>query len=163
MTQKTDVIILGLGNILLKDEGFGVHFMRWFCGRFELPEGVDFVDGGTLGYGLLDLITSCSYLIVIDVIKIDDTPGSIYRFSRRELELHLPDPTSAHEVEFPHVLHQAELMGACPETVFLCIVPEAYGTMELEMSPVMRERFGAMEGFLVEELARLGYPSRRVG
>ena len=151
--MKTPVTILGLGNILLGDEGFGVHFIRWFEHGHALPPGVEVVDGGTLGYRLLAVVTECTHLIVIDTIKVKDTPGSIYRFTREEMEMHLPPPTSAHEVEFFDVLVKAELMGAAPETVFLCIVPEKYGTMNIEMTSLMKDRFHAMKELLLSELA----------
>lgn len=148
------VTILGLGNILLGDEGFGVHFIRWFANRHTLPPEVAVVDGGTLGYRLLDVVTECEHLIVIDVIRVNDRPGSLYRFTKEEMELHMPPPTSAHEVEFFDVLVKAELMGTEPETVFLCIVPEKYGTMDLEMTPLMNGRFHAMNELLLSELKK---------
>lgn len=160
--SRGPVTILGLGNILLQDEGFGVRFVSWFAGRYHLPEGVRLIDGGTLGYGLLDTVCSCERLIVIDVIKVDDEPGSLYRFDRNELDARMPEPTSAHEVEFLDLLVQAEILGACPEVVFLCIVPHTWGEMDLEMSPVMGERFPEMEGLLLQELARLDVKPERL-
>ena len=82
--------ILGLGNILLQDEGFGVHFIRWFSEAYHLPENVKATDGGTLGYMLLDILGSCEEAIIIDVIKLNDLPGSIYRFTQEEMEIHMP-------------------------------------------------------------------------
>lgn len=149
------VTIMGVGNILLADEGFGVHFVRRLEEGFTFPEGVRLIDGGVLAYTLLDEICSCEHLIVIDAIKLTDTPGSIYRFTREELATRLPPPTSAHEVSFPDVLFKAELLGELPEVTFLCIVPEEYKDMALEMTPLMEERLPAMEGLLLKELARL--------
>ncbi len=146
--------ILGLGNTLLRDEGFGVHFLRELKDSYIFPENVKLVDGGTLGYGLLDTISSCDRLLVIDIIKSDDQPGSIYRFTQAEMELHLPAPTSAHEVEFFDVLMKAELMDALPETIFLCITPQDYGgEMNPTMTPIMYDSFPAMEKLLLNELA----------
>ena len=71
------------------------------------------------------------------------------------MEIHLPPPTSAHEVTFSDVLFKVELMDESPDVVFLCIVPEKYGDMDLEMTPLMREKFPAMEKLLLEELSRL--------
>ncbi|MCE5261910.1 MAG: HyaD/HybD family hydrogenase maturation endopeptidase [Deltaproteobacteria bacterium] len=153
MTRKKALTILGLGNILLGDEGFGVHFVRWFADRHRLPPEVDIVDGGTLGYMLLDTISGCDTLIVIDCLKAADVPGSLYRFSRSELDERLPPPTSAHEVKFADVLCKAELMGECPELVFWCIIPERYGEMDLEMTPTVRERFTELEALLLTELS----------
>ncbi|MEN6317292.1 MAG: hydrogenase maturation protease, partial [Syntrophaceae bacterium] len=84
MTDKNFVTILGIGNILLEDEGFGVHFVRWISERYSATDDIRIIDGGTLGYALLDIVSGCRNLIVIDVIKVDDAPGSIYRFSKEE-------------------------------------------------------------------------------
>ncbi len=150
------VTVLGLGNILMADEGFGVHFIRWFSERYLASERVLLMDGGTLGYVLLDTIGNTDHLVVIDVLKLDDTPGNIYRFTREEMELHLPPPTSAHEVKFADVMCKADMLGEMPETTFLCIVPAQYQEMDLEMTPVLRDKFPILENLLLQELARLG-------
>ncbi|MDD5168991.1 MAG: HyaD/HybD family hydrogenase maturation endopeptidase [Syntrophales bacterium] len=154
MCDYKKLTILGIGNILLKDEGFGVHFVSWFEKRWRLPEDVDIVDGGTLGYVLLDIMSRCERMIIIDIMRLEDEPGSIYRFTREEMESHLPPPTTAHEVTFADVLFKADLMGECPEMVFLCIVPKAYGDLDLEMTPLIREKFPEMERVLLKELAK---------
>ncbi len=146
--------ILGLGNTLLRDEGFGVHFLNEMEKTYHFPENVKLVDGGTLGYGLLDTISSCDRLLVIDIIKSDDQPGSIYRFTQTEMELYLPAPTSAHEVEFFDVLIKAELMDKLPETIFLCITPQDYGgEMNPTMTPIMYNSYPAMEKLFLKELS----------
>lgn len=153
--NRQRITVLGLGNVLLQDEGFGVHFIDWFSSRCRVPTRVRLIDGGVLGYGLLDTVTSCDHLIVIDVLKTEDTPGSLYRFSRTEMELRRPPAASAHEVEFVDVLTKAELMDACPKTVFLCVVPEKTAEMALEMTPALQARFADMERLLLQEFARL--------
>jgi len=161
MTSNNHITVLGLGNILLGDEGFGVHFVRWFENNYQVPDGVDIVEGGTLGYRLLDTICSCNQLIVIDVIKIKDRPGSIYRFTKEAMEMELPPPTSAHEVSFWDVLCKAELIEESPAVIFLCIVPQKYGDMDLEITPLMKDKFPYMEELLLKELAFYGvYPLR---
>lgn len=153
MASKQPLTILGLGNVLLGDEGFGVHFVRWFAQRHRLPPDIAVVDGGTLGYLLLETVCGCERLIVIDCLKTADAPGSLYRFSREEIEAHLPPPTSAHEVKFADVLCKAEMLGESPEILFLCVVPERYGDLETALSPTLRERFDALEELLLAELA----------
>jgi len=150
---KRPIILLGLGNILMGDEGFGVHFVRWFAGRHRLPPEAEIIDGGTLGYLLLETICRAAHVIVVDCIRLEDSPGSLYRFSRREMEVHLPPPTSAHEVKFADVLCKAEMMGECPEMTFLCVVPGTIGDMDLEMTPAVRAKFPEMEALLLAELA----------
>ncbi|MDD5722146.1 MAG: HyaD/HybD family hydrogenase maturation endopeptidase [Syntrophales bacterium] len=162
MKKKNFITVLGLGNILLSDEGFGVHFIRWFSERYRLPDDVEMIDGGTLGYALLDQIGDCQHLIVLDAIKMQDTPGSLYRFTREALELHMPPPTSAHEVVFLDVICKAELIEQAPDDViFLCIVPEAYGDLCLEMTVTSKEKFPNMETLLLKELSIHGIVPER--
>jgi hydrogenase maturation protease len=162
MEKKTFITILGLGNILLQDEGFGAHFVRWMDDKYRFPADVDIVEGGTLAYNLLDIICNCERLIVIDVLKTDDEPGAIYRFTQNEMELHLPPATSAHEVQFQDVLIKAELLDEAPEVIFLCIVPVAYDDFGLEMTSLMRDRFDVMEDLLLKELAAHGRSPEKV-
>jgi hydrogenase maturation protease len=155
MTKKNYMTILGLGNILLQDEGFGVHFVRWFEKNYQVPEGVKIVEGGTLGYGLLDTVCSCDKLLVIDVIKADDEPGSVYRFTKEEIDEQMLQPTSAHEVSFQDVLCKADLIEELPDVIFLCVVPCEYKDMGLELTPLMRNKFSEVEQLLLKELSCL--------
>jgi len=154
--QKQDITILGLGNILMKDDGFGVHFLRWFENRWIFPDAVRIIEGGVMAYTLLEPVCSCRHLIVIDVLKTNDEPGSVYRFTLAEIEPKLPPPTSAHEVQFLDVLFKAELLEESPDVVFLFIVPVDFRDMNLEMSPLLRKQFPVMEKFLIQELDRHG-------
>ena len=156
MAKTRQVTILGLGNILLQDEGFGVHFIRWIGHRWKFPGTVELVEGGVMAYALLGAVCGCEHLVVIDVLKTDDVPGSVYRFTLAEIEPKLPPPTSAHEVQFLDVLCKAEMLDEAPEVIFLCVVPENIRDMDMEMSPLMREKFPLVEELLIKELARHG-------
>jgi hydrogenase maturation protease len=154
--KKHSITLLGLGNILMQDEGFGVHFVRWFGNKYVLPESLNVVDGGTLGYILLDTLSDSEHVIVIDVIKLSDKPGSIYRFTPNEMSVLMPPPTSAHEVKFSDVICKLEMMDECPDMTFLCIVPEKYDEMNTEMTKVMADSFPVMEEQLNKALSELG-------
>lgn len=156
MTAASTITVLGIGNILLGDEGFGVHFIRWFSDRHRFPASVRIVDGGTLGYGLLDTVCGCSQVIVVDAIQAEDPPGSVFRFTRADMEHHIPAAASAHEVAFADVLNMAELLGQAPEVVFLCVVPQCCDWMRLELTPPVQARFADIERLLLAELAELG-------
>ena len=162
MTERNLVTIMGIGYILMGDEGFGIHFARWFSQRYRATDDVHIIDGGTLGYALLDIICSCDHLIIVDVLKVDDAPGSIYRFNKEEMDSHLPPPTTAHEVTFPDVLFKSELMDEAPETIFLCIVPQNYKDLRMEMTPFLYDKFIDMEKFLLIELEKLNIKLERL-
>jgi len=156
MECRRPVTVLGLGNILLKDEGFGVRFVRWISRRRSFGGRVMLVDGGTLGYALLDIVCSSRHVIVVDAAGIDAEPGSIYRFGREEMGSFIRGASSAHEVEFAEVLCMAELMGELPGVTFLCIVPERCSGLDINMTERMSFAFPRMERLLMEELRRLG-------
>ncbi len=145
----------------MKDEGFGVHFVRWIEGRWKFPPEVEVVEGGVMGYGLLGTVCGCERLIVVDVLKTNDEPGAVYRFTLGEIEAKLPPPASAHEVQFLDVLCKAEMIDEAPEVVFLCIVPENMEEMDMEMTPLMWEKFPVMEELLMRELDRCGIRPER--
>jgi hydrogenase maturation protease len=109
-----------------------------------------------MGYILLDIFDRSDIMIIIDCIKIDDSPGSIYRFTHEEFLTKVPPPTSAHEVKFSDVLIKAEMMGELPEMIFLCIVPKEFKDMNLEMTPDLKKRLHAMESLVIKELESLG-------
>ena len=162
MSEKNLITVLGIGNVLMADEGFGIHFTRWFSTRYRAMDGVKIIDGGTLGYKLLDIICGCEHLIIVDVLKVEDAPGSVYRFTKEEMELHMPPPTTAHEVTFSDVLFKAELMDEAPETVFLCVVPQNYKDLRMEMTPFLYDKFEVVEKFLLKELKKLKIKPERL-
>ncbi|MGA1867738.1 MAG: HyaD/HybD family hydrogenase maturation endopeptidase [bacterium] len=154
--KKYKLTILGLGNIIFKDEGFGVHFVRQFKDKYKMPEGALIVDGGTLGYMLMDTICQTEHLVVIDTVKAKDTPGAIYRFHPDAIPTHLSYNVSAHEVEFMDLLLKAEMMEEAPETIFITVVPEDILGEGMEMTATMHECVPKVEKLVLEEMKRLG-------
>ena len=154
--KKYKLTILGLGNILCRDEGFGVHFIRQFMERHTFVENVNVVDGGTLGYMLMDTICETENLVVIDTVKSDDKPGSIYRFHPDAIPTHLHYNVSAHEVEFLDLLVKAEMMGELPTTTFIAVVPENIEEEGLEMTETVRNAFPQIEKLVLKEMERIG-------
>lgn len=154
--RKYRLTIMGLGNILFRDEGFGVHFVREFQKKYRLPEDVLIMDGGTLGYMLMDDICQTEHLLVVDTVKADDTPGSIYRFSPDAIPTCLHYNVSAHEVEFLDVLFKAEMMGEAPETVIIAVIPEDILGTEMELTPTLKSCIPKVESLVKEELKRMG-------
>ncbi|GAH50651.1 unnamed protein product, partial [marine sediment metagenome] len=95
MSKK--IVILGLGNILLKDEGVGVHIAREVAGK-DLPENVEIIDGGTASLDVLMSMKDVDKLIIIDALKGGEEPGSIYRLSREDLSGRTKNPVSLHQI-----------------------------------------------------------------
>jgi len=134
------ILVLGIGNILLKDEGVGVHAVRDLTARAErgrptLPDDVELYDGGTFGIDLLDTIANRRKVIVIDAVRADAAPGTVLRFTAADLVRPGRPDLSLHQVGLFETLAMARQLGCAPEEVVIFgIVPMALEP-GLELSP----------------------------
>lgn len=114
------VLVLGIGNVLWADEGFGVRCVEAFADRYLVPEGVRVVDGGTQGMYLVHQVTSARRLLIFDAVDWGDEPGTV----RVVRDADVPRftgvrKTSLHQTGFQEVLAAAELLGQLPEAITL--------------------------------------------
>lgn len=127
-------VILGVGNLLLSDEGVGVHVAEKMM-KMDLPHGIEVIEGGTDGFGLIDIISEADRLVVVDAVKGGAKPGSIYKFNIEDV----PDSpkmykTSVHQVGILEVVHLSELITEKrPQTTVIGIEPESV-EMGMELS-----------------------------
>lgn len=105
------VTVLGIGNIVLRDEGFGVRVAEYIDKNYEFPDEVQVLDGGTLGMELLRFITGTKKLLILDAVKADKPPGTIYHLEGDEVKNHFAEKLSAHEIGIQDVLTLLELTG----------------------------------------------------
>lgn len=121
-------LVLGVGNILLTDEGAGVHAMHFLKNNYKLPD-TEFLDGGTLSFSLADNIAAASNLIIFDAAELDAKPGCIRVFEGAELDEFLVSGClSVHEVGFADLMGIARLQDTLPEHCALIgIQPEHLG------------------------------------
>jgi hydrogenase maturation protease len=128
------IVILGVGNLLLSDEGVGVHVAEILM-KMDLPKGIEAVEGGTDGFGLIDIISDADRLVIVDAVKGGADPGSIYKFDIEDV----PDSpamykTSVHQVGILEVVHLSELItDKRPKTTIIGIEPESV-EMGMELS-----------------------------
>jgi len=145
------VVILGVGNLLLSDEGVGVHVANELMKR-ELPPGVTVVEGGTDGFRLINVITEADRLIVVDAVKGGGAPGSIYRFDINEVQ-NCPSgfKTSVHQIGILEVINLSGLIGKTPQTTVIGIEPESL-EMGMELSPEVKVKIPRIIELVLEEL-----------
>ncbi len=125
---------MGVGNILLSDEGVGVRVIEAMEGR-ELPDNVELFDGGTASVDLLDSLANRDKVIIIDVVKGDNEPGTLYRFTPTDITLQRQNLTSLHQVGLLETLTMADYLSCAPrEVVIFGIEPKEVG-WSLELSP----------------------------
>jgi hydrogenase maturation protease len=145
------IIILGVGNLLLSDEGVGVHVANELM-KMELPHEVSVVEGGTEGFRLLNVITEADQLIIIDAVKGGDTPGSIYRFDINEVR-NCPSgfKTSVHQIGILEVIDLSGLIGKTPRATVIGIEPKSL-EMGMELSTEVRSKVPRIIELIFEEL-----------
>jgi hydrogenase maturation protease len=145
------IVILGVGNLLLSDEGVGVHIANELIKR-QLPSGVEVIEGGTDGFRLLNVITEADRLIVIDAVKGGGTPGSIYRFNIDDVQNCPPGfKTSVHQIGILEVINLSGLIGKTPHTTVIGIEPKSL-EMSMELSPEIEEKIPRIIELVLEEL-----------
>ena len=151
MNNKKPILILGIGNILLKDEGIGVHVANKFK-DVPLPPDVEVMDGGTLGIDLLFHIEGRKKVIVIDTAKAGEPPGTMYRFTDRELSMKKDLLRTAHGIDFSDVVKTAQMLGNKPEViVFIGIEPEDISE-GLEPTALIAKRIPVIIELVMNEL-----------
>lgn len=150
------IIVLGVGNILLTDEGVGVRAIQELE-KLGFPENVEFVDGGTAGYGLIPMIEGADRLIVVDAVDARAKPGTIYRFTPEDVASDKKKPMtrfSLHEVGLIEALELARLVGNECETILFGIQPKSL-EWGMELTPELEEKLPRLIELVAEEIRKM--------
>jgi hydrogenase maturation protease len=155
-SAQKPIVVLGVGNILLKDEGVGVRAVESMQERYIFPPGVELVDGGVLGLNLLPVIKEAKCLIVIDAVRKNQAPGSLYRFSGNDIPKRVYQKSSLHQVDLVEALTIAEILWNRPKTVVLGVEPMDISPWGTELTPVIQGKVADLVKMALQELKLLG-------
>jgi hydrogenase maturation protease len=153
---KLSVTVIGIGNILMKDEGIGVHALRILRERCAFPPNVELVDGGTSGLDLLSYIENRDKVLVMDAVNFGREPGYIGVIENDDVPRKLFEKLSVHHLGLADVLSTAQLMGISPKE--LCVVgvqPKELG-VALDMSPEMWDKIELFLDRVIRKLREWG-------
>jgi hydrogenase maturation protease len=147
------ILILGVGNLLLSDEGVGVHVAQKMM-EMELPPGVSVVEGGTDGFGLINVILEADRIILIDAVRGGGSPGDIYRFNVEGCNP-FPDlfKTSVHQISILEVINMSGLIGSTPETTVIGIEPKSL-EMKMELTPEIDAKIPRIIKMVMKEVEK---------
>ncbi len=152
-----NVLVLGIGNLLWADEGFGVRCVEALHQRFEFPENVQLVDGGTQGMYLLDFVCSSPRVLVLDAIDFKLVPGTLRVFRDAEVPVWSDTMMSLHQATFQELLSLARLRDRFPEKITLIgVQPAELDDLGGSLSPQVRLRVEEAVALAVAELAAWG-------
>ena len=150
------VTVLGIGNIILRDEGFGVRAVEYLEEHYRFSPDVRLLDGGTLGPELLHFLTGTEKLLILDAVSGDGAPGTVYRFENDAVMAHFQEKVSSHEIGIQDVLAWLTVTErAIPNVVVLGMQPYEV-TAGLSLSPQMAAALPHFAHRAVEELVRWG-------
>jgi hydrogenase maturation protease len=153
-SPKKDVIVIGLGNLLLSDEGIGVHLVRRLSNWQDKFAAVDFIDAGSAGMNLLHLIANRKKAIIIDCAQMDAKPGTMRRFTPDEVQsVKKLSHYSLHEADILQVINLSRQLGECPrETVFFGIEPASLKPGQ-DLSKTLSDRIDIYIADICKELS----------
>lgn len=164
MSAQSDlphIMILGIGCVLLRDEGFGVKVVHEMDRRYTFPDHVELMDGGVLGVNLLGFISQADRLIVVDAIHNKGNPGDLYRLTGDDVPERIRAKNSLHQVDFLEALTLCNALDKVPETIIIGVEPEDIDTCSLELTPAVRDQFEAVIQMVLTELESWGITYHR--
>lgn len=131
-SKKKRTLVLGVGNVLLGDEGVGVHAVRKLAAQ-PLPPNVDVLDGGTGGFHLLSVFEEYDPIILIDATMDGEPPGTV-RMRQPKFANEFPRTLSAHDIGLRDLLETAQLLGSLPTLYLITISISEMQHMTTELS-----------------------------
>ena len=155
-----DIRILGLGNVLMSDDGFGPYVARVLEAFYEFPRDVEVLDVGTPGLDLTPYLLGADAVIFVDTVTSTGSPGETRVYDRAEILRHPPQArTGPHDPGLKEALLTVDAAGAGPPIVTLIgVIPEwvATGTA---LSPAVGAAVTTVVRLVIDELDRLGVPA----
>lgn len=151
-----NVLVLGLGNILMGDEGLGVRMAEILLERYDLPENVEVVDGGTAGMDLMETIAESDVLIVTDAIFSEKPAGTVIKLTDREVDAFFRARTTPHQVGLIDVLASLHLTDEYPDRLVIVGVVPKQMELGVGLTPETEAACEAALPHVLEELKNCG-------
>lgn len=150
------LVVLGVGNLLLSDEGLGVRAIEALNRDYDLPAGVELIDGGTSAMELLDDLANCDLLIIADCVRSGKPPGTLLRLKDAEIPALFRTKLSPHQVGLPEVLATLTITGEAPaHTVLFGVEPHSLAT-GMGLTPVVAAALPRLVAAIAAEIGNAG-------
>ena len=161
MSERTPLLVLGLGNVLLEDDGTGSAAIAQLLDKYVPPAGVQVLDGGTLGLSLLPYLDASDAVILVDAIRADAPVGSIVRIGGADVAPAVATRLSPHQIGVADLLDGARWLGRTPRSLLLLgIVPDSMD-LAIGVTPRVRSALPDLVESIVDAARELGFPFRR--
>ena len=151
-----NVLVLGIGNVLMMDDSIGVRAIEELDKRYCFPQGVELLDGGTSGIELLSYIGDRDHLIIIDALKSGLPPGTVVKVEGEDVPARFMTRISPHQLGLSDVLAAATISGQLPRNLVLFGVEPKTVRLGLGLSNEVRASLDKLISTVIEELGRIG-------
>jgi hydrogenase maturation protease len=151
------LLVLGLGNVLCGDDGLGIEAVRRLLEAYGPSDGVQVLDGGTLGLALLGWVAEAETLLLVDAVRDDRPPGTLVRLDGWEVAPAVRERLSPHQVGVADLFDGLELLGRTPSRVVLWGAVPARLELCTTLSPAVEAALPALVDAVVAEAAALGH------
>jgi hydrogenase maturation protease len=155
------VLVLGIGNLVMSDDGIGVKVVQQLQREYRFPEYVEILDGGTLGLDLLPKLEGIEHLIVVDAVETGQKPGTCVRLVGEELPIALETKVSPHQMGLKDLLSVAQLLGHSPGEMVLIGVQPGSIEMDTELTPELAAVLQILVDNVLDELIKIGVSCTR--
>lgn len=149
---KTKTLILGIGNILMGDEGVGVRVVEELS-KFNLPENFELLDGGTGGFILLEPMRNAEKIILIDATIDDDEVGTVKTF-RPRFSKDYPKTLTAHDIGLKDLLDAFYLLGEIPDVTLFAITVSELNDLAIKLTPKVEASIPKAVEMILEEVGK---------
>ncbi len=150
------IVVLGVGNILLSDEGVGVRAIEKLQRDYDLPPEVVVIDGGTTGMEMLDDLSNADHLIIIDAVRAGKAPAAIVKLVGDQVPVFFKTKLSPHQIGLSDVLATLAFIGEQPGGITVIGVEPVSLETSMELTSQVEARLPEVVGMVVEELRQLG-------
>ena len=142
--KERKVLILGLGNTLLQDEGLGVRAAERLRDSGSLPAQAEALDGGTLGLGLLPFLRGVTDLLILDAVDLDQPPGTLIHLEGDAIPKALAPKLSMHQVGLQELLAAGSFSGSLPERIVLLGLQPETVDWGVDLTPTVEAALGSL-------------------
>jgi hydrogenase maturation protease len=149
-----NVLVLGIGNILLSDEGAGIKAVEELQSRYNFSDAVEIIDGGTMGLELLPYFEERSHILIIDAVKTGNKPGAIVRIE--DPPAFLQKKISPHQIGLSDVLAIAAITDNLPQNVTLFGIEPKQLSTGLDLSTEVARNLSQLVDMVAAELKDIG-------
>jgi len=150
------ILVLGIGNLILQDEGLGIQAIQQLQAQFEIPPEIEILDGGTSGMELLTPISDAEQIIILDAVKTGKPAGTIIRLDNEEIPTFFRTKVSPHQIGLADVLAAATLTDSMPRNLVLFGVEPLEIDLGMELSVPVAEQMPRLIQMIVDELNVMG-------